>query len=237
MCVSPLLPPTRVHQAWTRRREKLRTRPRRPRTHRRATRRRRRRRTRPPRRRRRRRRRPRPRPRRPRRRPASGSAHVDQRPQILVFIGAARSPGMKPPRHSRIFACRRTRGGPTRPPRASGLRETRNRQDSITQAWTPEELAYAARVSDCVETTSASGAPDNSSLSHFSAMTRPSWLGPAVRNRHRHAIEQASRRWRGGRRGDSVRTHRKILISTQVSDLYGRGVLPNCPVPTQCINF
>ena len=28
-----------------------------------------------------------------------------------------------------------------------------------------------------------SGAPDNSSLSHFSAMTRPSWLGRAARNR------------------------------------------------------
>ena len=40
---------------------------------------------------------------------------------------------------------------------------------------------------------------DNSSLSHFSAMTRPSWLGRAAGNRHRHAIEQASRRWRGGR--------------------------------------
>ena len=25
----------------------------------------------------------------------------------------------------------------------------------------------------------------------------PSWLGRAVRNRHRHAIEHASRRWRG----------------------------------------
>ena len=47
------------------------------------------------------------------------------------------------------------------------------------------------------KSTSASGASDdNSSLSHFSAMTRPSWLGRAVRNRHRHAIEQASRRWR-----------------------------------------
>ena len=30
-----------------------------------------------------------------------------------------------------------------------------------------------------------------------------------------HAIEQASRRWRGGRRFDSARTRRKILISTQ----------------------
>ena len=47
------------------------------------------------------------------------------------------------------------------------------------------------------------------------AMRRPSWLGRAVRNRHRHAIEQASRRWRGGRRDDSARTRRKILISTQ----------------------
>jgi hypothetical protein len=41
------------------------------------------------------------------------------------------------------------------------------------------------------------------------------WLGRAARNRHRHAIEQASRRWRGGRRDDSARTRRKILISTQ----------------------
>ena len=45
---------------------------------------------------------------------------------------------------------------------------------------------------------------------HFSAMTRPCWLRRAVRNRHRHAIEQASRRWRGGRRGDSGRTRREF---------------------------
>ena len=63
--------------------------------------------------------------------------------------------------------------------------------------------------------TGASGAPDNPSPSHFPAMTRPSWLGRAARNRHRHAIEQASRRWRGGRRDDSPRTSSKILISTQ----------------------
>ena len=31
-------------------------------------------------------------------------------------------------------------------------------------------------------------------LSHFPAMTRPSWLGRGVRNRHLHAIKQASRR-------------------------------------------
>ena len=68
------------------------------------------------------------------------------------------------------------------------------------------------------KSTSASGAPDNSSLSHFSAMTCSSWLGRAVRNRHRHAIEQASRRWRGGGRDDSARTRRKILISTGATE-------------------
>ena len=140
-CVSPLLPPTSVQQPWTRRREKLRTRPRRPRTHRRATRRRRRRRARPPRRR---RRRPRPRPRR--RRPAFGSAHVSQRPQCALA------------RHETAAILQAIRVA------AHRFLETINRQDSVTQAWTPEELAYAARV----------------------------------------------------------------------SDLYGRGVLPNCPAPTQC---
>ena len=73
----------------------------------------------------------------------------------------------------------------------------------------PLQIGEHGRVIGPVwKSTSVSGAPDNSSLSHFSAMTRPSWLGRAARNRHRHAIEQASRRWRG--------TSRKILISTQV---------------------
>jgi hypothetical protein len=71
--------------------------------------------------------------------------------------------------------------------------------------------ACAVDVSKPVwKSTSASGAPDNSSLSHLLAMTRPSWLGRAARNRRRHAIEQASRRWRGGRRGDSGRTRREF---------------------------
>ena len=48
----------------------------------------------------------------------------------------------------------------------------------------------------------------------LSAMMLPCWLRRAVKNRHRHAIEQASRRWRG--RDDSARTRREILISTQV---------------------
>jgi hypothetical protein len=41
------------------------------------------------------------------------------------------------------------------------------------------------------------------STSHFSVMTRPCWLRRAVRNRHRHAVGQASRRWRGGRHDDT----------------------------------
>ena len=48
------------------------------------------------------------------------------------------------------------------------------------------------------KSTSVSGA-------HFSVMTRPCWLRRAVRNRHSHAIEQASRRWRGGRRERDVK--------------------------------
>ena len=45
-------------------------------------------------------------------------------------------------------------------------------------------------------------------------MTWPRWLRRAVRNRHRHAIEQASRRWRRGRRGNSGRTRRKFDFHT-----------------------
>ena len=62
------------------------------------------------------------------------------------------------------------------------------------------------------------------SRSHFSVMTRPCWLRRAMRNRHRHAIEQASRRWRGGRRDDSARPRRKILISTQPSAIHCRNL-------------
>ena len=48
----------------------------------------------------------------------------------------------------------------------------------------------------------------------ISASSGPYWLRRAVRNRHRHAIEQVSRRWRGGRRGDSGRTRRKFDFHT-----------------------
>ena len=53
------------------------------------------------------------------------------------------------------------------------------------------------RAPGCVGINQCVGCTDNSSLSHFSAMTRPRWFRQVVMNRHRHAIEQASRRWRG----------------------------------------
>ena len=62
-------------------------------------------------------------------------------------------------------------------------------------------------------------------------MTRPSWLGQAVGNRHRHAIEQASRRWRRGRRDDSARTRRKVLISTQRANAASRSTRDRRPPP------
>ena len=36
------------------------------------------------------------------------------------------------------------------------------------------------------------------------------WPRRAMRNRHRHAIEQVARRWRGGRREDSARARREF---------------------------
>ena len=73
------------------------------------------------------------------------------------------------------------------------------------------EVKLCVEINQCVRCTG------NSSLSHFAAMTRPCWLRRAVRNRHRHVIEQASCRWRGGQRDDLARTRRKILIFTQVN--------------------
>ena len=57
----------------------------------------------------------------------------------------------------------------------------------------PDTVYTSAAVEGCVEINQCIGC-------YFSAMTRSSWLGRAVRNQHRHAIEQASRRWRGGHR-------------------------------------
>ena len=55
------------------------------------------------------------------------------------------------------------------------------------------DVVLAGDVLYCVEINQNVGCTDNSSLSHFSVITRPSWLGQAARNRHRHAIEQAAR--------------------------------------------
>jgi len=108
------------------------------------------------------------------------------------------------------------------------------RSDVNSRKLTPEklleldadQLATKDKQEAVWKSTSASDAPDNSPLSQFSAMTRPSWFGRAARNRHRHAIEQASRRWRGGRRDDSARTRRKILISTQARRTKEDGGIP-----------
>ena len=58
-----------------------------------------------------------------------------------------------------------------------------------------DDLVRADAARACVEINQCVGC----------TMTRPSWLGRAVKNRHRHAVEQASRRWCGGRRDDSAR--------------------------------
>ena len=95
------------------------------------------------------------------------------------------------------------------------------------------QLGGSGVVSVCVETNQCVGC-ENSSLSHFAAVTRPSWFGRAARNRHRHAIEQASRRWRGGRRDDLAQTRRKFDFHTGLGadppQFIGRGVIgPRAP--------
>jgi len=80
------------------------------------------------------------------------------------------------------------------------------RKGSGESVWDiKRKIGQVTPRSHCVEINQCVGCP------------RPSWLGRAMRNRHRHAIEQASRRWRGGRRDDSARTRRELLISTQVA--------------------
>ena len=76
-----------------------------------------------------------------------------------------------------------------------GFLPARARSDEAPPT-TDAETTVEALASRLCGNQPVSGAPDNSSLSHFSAMTRPSWLRRAVRNRHRHAIERAPRRSR-----------------------------------------
>ena len=70
----------------------------------------------------------------------------------------------------------------------------RNPQDGPMRSGDLVILYFEDESMAVWKSTSVSGAP----------MTRPCWPRRAARNRHRHAIEQASRRWRGGRRGDSA---------------------------------
>ena len=56
------------------------------------------------------------------------------------------------------------------------------------------------------------------------------WLRRAVRNRHCHTIEQVSRRWRGGRRGDSGLTRRKFDSTRATTSCACSGVAV-LPVP------
>ena len=79
-------------------------------------------------------------------------------------------------------------------------------------AAVPELLGCGLDVLVCVESTSVSGAR---------ALVRR-----AVRNEH-HAIEQVSRRWRGGRRGDSGQTRRKFDFHTGP----GEQRVPDGPAP------
>ena len=73
---------------------------------------------------------------------------------------------------------------------------------SIVASAIENGLVDAEAATACVEINQCVGCTENSSLSHFAATTWPRWLGRATRNRHRHAIEQAPRRWRGGRRDE-----------------------------------
>ena len=95
-------------------------------------------------------------------------------------------------------------------------------------------LKFLGKAVPCVEINQCIGC--TSSLSHFSAMTWPRWLRRAVRNRHRHPIEQASRRWRGGRRGDSGRTRRKFDFhtATYVVELHFQWIRPRLSSHKRC---
>ena len=91
------------------------------------------------------------------------------------------------------------------PAACTGFSSQRSRARQIV-ASVARKMTFVGDAVTCVEINQCVGC---------SAMTRPSWLGRAVRNRHRHAIEQASRRWRGGRHDYS--NAQRILISTQVN--------------------
>jgi len=111
-------------------------------------------------------------------------------PEVVVDVNRLSSPATKMPLRLAILALPALALVPSIVP----LRAPRAAQSfSVVERGT-SSLEDTEGLGLCEKSTSASGAPDNSSLSHFSAMTPPCWLRRAARNRHRHAIEQASRR-------------------------------------------
>ena len=65
------------------------------------------------------------------------------------------------------------------------------------KAASPEKLKHEAAVAACVETNQCVGCTRQFFTKSFLGDDAACWLRRAVRKRHRHAIEQASRRWRG----------------------------------------
>ena len=100
-----------------------------------------------------------------------------------------------------LSCCSRRKMTPTPPKKENDLfvsAQARSRSSASVESRPMTQKGPPVMVASCAEINQWPGAPDNSSLSHFSAMTLPFWLGRAVRNEHHHVIEQASRRWRGG---------------------------------------
>ena len=105
------------------------------------------------------------------------------------------------PRRSSTRRCS-SRGPASALPRArvSSRRAARDHGPVNQVQISVSELLHPCEINQCV------GCTRKFFIKSFSAMTRPCRLRRAVTNRHRHAIEQASRRWRGGRRDGSART-------------------------------
>ena len=115
------------------------------------------------------------------RRPATFAASRAAASQAVSASGAASPGGPRTPYASTVQS--RPRGS-----RDAGVEDLDHASTVQSPAAGMASAAGNAVPSACVEIGRPSG--DHSSLSHFSAMTRLSWLGRAARNRHRHAIER-----------------------------------------------
>ena len=77
-----------------------------------------------------------------------------------------------------------------------GARE--DRDDAGPRARAARPAARRPHLEACVEINQCVGCTRQFFTKSFLAMMLPCWPRPAVMNQHRHAIEQAARRWRGG---------------------------------------